>query len=230
MIGCDTFLVALTVADDVLFGQAVLLAKVRTKLHRFLVDLVEVGLIRKPVLTDFKANVRIVGRTACMPSTVLPGQRLIGCHTSVSQLSNKAVDADLSSAGMIGVPVVVVLVFTQLSVIWADIAFQPGIVGTGGMHHNALDSNLSASFVAGVFRKNEFVEIHSVYLPFLDLLRFGRGWMAATVAGNLLMHVLGVAWTVASRQPELVMAVELTMVPISLALYSLNIKLFFTRA
>ena len=76
-----------------------------------------------------------------------------------------------------------------------------------------------------------YLPIHLLaYLPFLDLLRFGRGWMAATVAGNLLMHVLGVAWTVASRQPELVMAVELTMVPISLALYSLNIKLFFTRA
>ena len=71
-----------------------------------------------------------------------------------------------------------------------------------------------------------YLPIHLLaYLPFLDLLRFGRGWMAATVAGNLLMHVLGVAWTVASRQPELMMAVELTMVPISLALYSLNIKL-----
>ena len=79
-------------------------------------------------------------------------------------------DTDLAPAGMIGVPVVVVLVFTQLAVIWADITLQPGIVGTGGMHHNALDSNLSASFVAGVFREYEFVEIHLVYLLIMKLL------------------------------------------------------------
>ena len=71
-----------------------------------------------------------------------------------------------------------------------------------------------------------FLPIHLLaYLPFLDLLRFGRGWMAATVAGNLLIHLLGVAWTVVAKRPELLMAVEMSMVPISLALYSLNIKL-----
>ena len=40
-----------------------------------------------------------------------------------------------------------------------------------------------------------YLPIHLLaYLPFLDLLRFGKGWMAATVAGNMAVHLLGVAW------------------------------------
>ena len=71
-----------------------------------------------------------------------------------------------------------------------------------------------------------YLPIHLLaYLPFLDLLRFGRGWMALTVAGNLAVHLLGVAWAVSAGRPELVMAVGMSMVPISLALYFLNIKL-----
>lgn len=71
-----------------------------------------------------------------------------------------------------------------------------------------------------------FLPIHLLaYLPFLDLLRFGRGWMAATVAGNMVLHLLGVAWVIAIGRPSLVMAVGIAMVPISLALYFFNIKL-----
>ena len=44
-----------------------------------------------------------------------------------------------------------------------------------------------------------YLPIHLLaYLPFLDLLRFGRGWMAATVTGNMAVHLLGVAWAVAA--------------------------------
>lgn len=71
-----------------------------------------------------------------------------------------------------------------------------------------------------------YLPIHLLaYLPFLDLLRFGKGWMAATVAGNMAVHLLGVAWAMAAGRPELVAAVGLAMVPVSLALYFLNIKL-----
>ena len=71
-----------------------------------------------------------------------------------------------------------------------------------------------------------YLPIHLLaYLPFLDLLRFGKGWMAATMAGNMAVHLLGVAWAMAAGRPELVAAVGLAMVPISLALYFLNIKL-----
>ena len=101
---------------------------------------------------------------------MIPRESLVSSNGAICQFADESVDTDLSAAGMIGVPVVAVLVFTQLSVIRADIALQPRIVGTGGMHHNALDSNLSASFVAGVFRENEFVEIHSVYLLIVKLL------------------------------------------------------------
>ena len=71
-----------------------------------------------------------------------------------------------------------------------------------------------------------YLPIHLLaYLLFLDLLRFGKRWMAATVAGNMAIHLLGVAWALAAGRPELVVAVGLAMVPVSLALYFLNIKL-----
>lgn len=63
------------------------------------------------------------------------------------------------------------------------------------------------------------------YLPFFDLLRFGKRWTAVIVAGNLAIHLLGVSWAVTAGRPEPVMAVGMTMVPISLALYFLNVKL-----
>ena len=71
-----------------------------------------------------------------------------------------------------------------------------------------------------------YLPIHLLaYLPFFDLLRFGKGWMAATVAGNMALHLLGVGWAMAAGRPELVTAVGMAMVPISLALYFLNIRL-----
>lgn len=41
------------------------------------------------------------------------------------------------------------------------------------------------------------------YLPFLDLLRFRKRWVAATVAGNLAIHLLGVAWAIVSHYAAL---------------------------
>ena len=71
-----------------------------------------------------------------------------------------------------------------------------------------------------------YLPIHLLaYLPFLDLLRFGKRWMAATVAGNILLHLLGVAWVIHIGRPDLVMTVGFAMVPVSLALYFLNIRL-----
>ena len=90
------------------------------------------GLVGQAVLADFKANVGVVGRTTSVPATVIPRQSLIGSNRAVRQLADEGMDADLSSAGMIGVPVVIVLVLAQLSVIRADIALQPGVVGSCG--------------------------------------------------------------------------------------------------
>lgn len=71
-----------------------------------------------------------------------------------------------------------------------------------------------------------YLPIHLLaYLPFFDLLRFGKKWMAVTVVGNVLIHLLGVAWVISIGRPELVAAVGGAMVPISLALYFLNIRL-----
>ena len=71
-----------------------------------------------------------------------------------------------------------------------------------------------------------YLTIHLLaYLPFLDLLRFGRKWMVAAVVGNMLIHLLGVFWLVSIGRPELVTLVGIAMVPISLVLYFLNIRL-----
>ena len=59
-----------------------------------------------------------------------------------------------------------------------------------------------------------YLPIHLLaYLPFFDLLRFGKGWMAATVAGNMALHLLGVGWAMAAGRPELVTAVGMAMEP-----------------
>ena len=71
-----------------------------------------------------------------------------------------------------------------------------------------------------------YLPIHLLaYLPFLDILRFGKLWMALTVAFNLAVHLLGVAWMVALGRPDLVLLVGLAVIPLSLALYFLNIRL-----
>lgn len=74
-----------------------------------------------------------------------------------ASLADEAVNTDFSAAGVVGVPMVVVPVFAQLSVIGSDIALQHRVVCTCGMHHDAFDGNLSSCFVAGVFRKNELI-------------------------------------------------------------------------
>lgn len=90
------------------------------------------------VLTDFKANVRIIDGTACVPPTVLPRKCLISRNGAISQLANKTMYVNLSASGMIGISVVVILVLTQLSVIRVNITLQPRIVCTGGMYHDTL--------------------------------------------------------------------------------------------
>lgn len=71
-----------------------------------------------------------------------------------------------------------------------------------------------------------YLPIHLLaYLPFVDLLRFGKRWMATTVAGNILLHLLGVAWVIHIGRPDLVMVVGFVMVPVSLTLYFINIRL-----
>lgn len=71
-----------------------------------------------------------------------------------------------------------------------------------------------------------YLPIHLLaYLPFLDLLRFGKGWMAATVGGNILLHLLGVAWVISMGRSDLVFVVGMAMVPVSLALYFVNVRL-----
>lgn len=123
VVGCDALLVALGVADDVLLGQAILFAEVGTKFNGFTVHLLEIGVIRKTVLADFKTDMRVVGAAAGVPSTVIPRESLVSGNGAICQFADESVDTNLSAAGMISVPVVVVLVLAQLAIIRTDIAF-----------------------------------------------------------------------------------------------------------
>ena len=156
----DAFLVTLAMADDVLFGESVLFTKISTKLNRFRINGFEISGIGKSVLANLKADVGIVCRTACVPSTVIPRQGLISCNRAVIELADEAVNADLSTAGVVGVPMVVVSVFAEQTVIGADIAFQPGVIRPGGMHHNAFNGYLPIRFVTSVFGEYQRMQIH----------------------------------------------------------------------
>ena len=71
-----------------------------------------------------------------------------------------------------------------------------------------------------------YLPIHLLgHLPFLDLLRFGKSWAAFSVACNLAIHLLGVAAAGAAGHPEMATPIGLVMVPVTLGLYFLNIKL-----
>ncbi len=157
---------AFVVADDNSVRQRIKmieLAKISTKLRRFLVDFVKIRAVAKPILADFKTRMRVVSRSSCMPAPVIPGKRLVSSNRAVLQLPDKAMYTDLSIHRLI--PVIVVPVLSELSVIRTDIAFQIRIVRSGRMHHDAFDLNLPACLVAGVFCKNQFIEIHFPHPP-----------------------------------------------------------------
>ena len=92
-----------------------------------------------------------------MPAAMIPRQRLISGDGTVGQLADETMDADLTTAGMVGVPMVVVLVLAQLAVIGSDIAFQPRVVRAGAVYHDAFDGDLASCFVTGVFSENQLI-------------------------------------------------------------------------
>jgi hypothetical protein len=127
MIGSDALTVAFRVTDDILFGQTIFFAQIRTKFDGLLVHLTEVRCISEAVFTDLETDMGIVGRAACVPATMIPRQSLIGGNGAISQLADKSVDADFSAAGVVGVPMIVVLVLPQQTIVGANIALQPGL-------------------------------------------------------------------------------------------------------
>ena len=123
VVGCHALLVTFGVADDVLFGQTVLLTEVGTKFNGLTVHLLKVGIIRKTVLADFKTDMGIVCTPPSVPTTMIPRESLVCGNRAVSQLADKGMNADLSAAGMLGVPMIAVLVFTEQTIIRTYIAF-----------------------------------------------------------------------------------------------------------
>jgi len=138
VIAGDAQLISLRVADDILIRQSVLFAEIDAKLHGLLINSRKIRGIGQTVLADFKADMCIICRTTGVPATMIPRKRLISGDASVSQLADEAVDADLPSVRLVLIPVIVILVLTEQAVVGSDIAFQVGIVSTGGMDHDAL--------------------------------------------------------------------------------------------
>ena len=88
---------------------------------------------------------------------------LHSCDASVCKFADESVNAYLNASRSCGVPMVAVLVLSEKSVIGADIPFQPGIICTCGVYHDALGCYLFACFVAVIICKKQFLEIHVCY-------------------------------------------------------------------
>ena len=160
MVGGNFLLVALGVADNVLLGQTIQLAQIHAKFNGLPVHLLEIGVVQKTVLADLKADMGVVCRTSGVPSTMVPRKGLVRGDGAVSQLADKGMNADFTATGVVGVPMVVVLVDTKGTVIWAYIAFQPGVVSPCAVNHDALDSNFATCLVAGIFGEDQLTQIH----------------------------------------------------------------------
>ena len=170
-------LVALGVADDHPVGQGVEvvgLAQHGGELHRLLVDLFEIALIGEGILTDFKADVGIVGISTSVPPQAIPGQGLDGTHASIGQLADKGVSTHIQTGvvpvvgvaiaadgGLQGVPVGVVIR-------GLDIACHQGVVGPGGVDHNSLGGDGPPGLVAVVIGQITPNQVHFTFPPYFS--------------------------------------------------------------
>ncbi len=98
----------------------------------------------------------VVCTASGVPSAMIPRQSLVCGDSAVSQLADECVDADLSAAGMVGIPMIAVLVLAKQTIIGTHITLEVRVISTCGMNHDAFDRDFSACLVAGVFRKNKF--------------------------------------------------------------------------
>ena len=87
---------------------------------------------------------------------MIPWECLVRGNGAVCQSADEGMDADLATAGAICIPVVVILVLAQETVVGANVPLQAGIVGPGGVNHDALDGNLAACLIAGILGENQF--------------------------------------------------------------------------
>ena len=121
----DPQLVSLRMADDIFFGQPILLAEVGAQFSGLLIYGVEVCSIRQTVLTDFKGNMRVVTGAFCtasaMPAAHIPRQCLVGGDGTVRQFADKCVNADFPAVRLILVPVIIVLILSEQPIVRAHI-------------------------------------------------------------------------------------------------------------
>ena len=88
---------------------------------------------------------------AGMPGAYREGEQLCRGNGAVIEFADECVYAYLPASGMICVPMVVVFVLAEFAVVGSDIAAEPRVIGCCRMHHDALDRNLLACLIAGVF-------------------------------------------------------------------------------
>jgi hypothetical protein len=109
MIRGDTLTITFGMADDVCLGQTVCLAQISTKFNGLPVHLLKVRCVRKAVFADLKTDMCVVCRATSVPTSVIPGQSLVGSDRAVGQLANETMDTNLSATGVIGIPMVIVV-------------------------------------------------------------------------------------------------------------------------
>jgi hypothetical protein len=94
---------------------------------------------------------RIIRISACMPAPMIPRQGLVSSNRTISQLPYKSMRTNLPSIWPILIPVVVILVFTEQSIIGANIPFKIWVIGAGGMNHDPLWHNGFTRLVTSIF-------------------------------------------------------------------------------
>ena len=190
----DAKRVSLAVAKNVVRRELKPCAEPRAELGGLPVDGGKITGIREVILTDFKADVFVVGAPAGMPAAPLPRECLVGGDRAVRQSTDKAVDTDLASARKRLIPVIIVSIGAEPPVIGADIAPQPGIIGTRAVHHDALYLDGGSRLIAIIFREKKLIQSHDI---FLLLLLFSFFFfppfclLPAASGGNLLDNLIG---------------------------------------
>ena len=106
MVGRDTELIPLAVADDVLLRQTELLAEISAKLNCFLVYGRKISGVGKPALAYLETNITVVCLTSGVPAPVIPRERLVCGDTAVSEFPDECVDTDTNSSRKARIPVV----------------------------------------------------------------------------------------------------------------------------
>ena len=107
----------------VLHIDVIITAQLHAEADGGIVDVSKIGFVCETVLADFKLNMRVViaalAAGTAPPRPHIPWERLVDPNIPIFVFANEGVDAD-AEATMVSV--VIVLVFTDQTVVWLNIS------------------------------------------------------------------------------------------------------------